>query len=70
MLRNPEAPYLLFLRLGPGNRRFGGSKQPPPTAKPTGKGGVLRPQPFPLGFEVGGGRLLDNKNRRFLVPSF
>ncbi len=44
---SPEVPYLLFVRLGPGNRRFWGSKRPHPTAKPTGKGGGLRPQRFP-----------------------
>ena len=40
------------------------SKRPPPTAKPIGKGGGLRPPPFPVGFAVGGGRL-DPQNRRF-----
>ena len=46
---------------------FGGSKRPPPTAKPAGKGGGLRPPPFPMGCAVGGGHL-DPQNRRFPAP--
>ncbi len=30
-----------------------GSKRPPPKQKPTGKGGGLRPQQFPMGLAVG-----------------
>ncbi len=51
------APYLILI---PGfwpvarNRRCWGSKWPPPTAKPTGKGGGLRPPPLSVGFAVGG----------------
>ncbi len=37
-----------------GNRLFGGSTRPPPTAKPTGKGGGLRPPPSPVGSAVRG----------------
>ena len=47
------APRLILIPSfwpGAGNRR------PPPTAKPTGKGGGLRPQPFLVGFAVGRGR--------------
>jgi hypothetical protein len=56
-----EVPYLLFCvnintsyfqELAPEIADFGGSA--PPTAKPIGKGGGLRPLPFPVGFAVGG----------------
>ncbi len=50
------------LHPGPGNRRFEGSQRPP-AAKPTGKGGGLRPTPFPVSF--GGG---EGQNPRFLGP--
>ncbi len=43
-----------------------GSKRPPPTAKPIGKCGGLRPTPFPVRFAVGWG-CLDIKNQR--VPA-
>jgi hypothetical protein len=48
----------------PGGRIFIGSKRPPPTARPTGQGGGLRPPPFPMGLAVGGDHL-DVKNQRF-----
>ncbi len=40
-----------------GSRIFWGSARLPPTAKLTGKGGGLRPPPFPMGSAVGGGPL-------------
>jgi hypothetical protein len=54
------APRLILipgLWPGAGNRRCGGSRWPPPTAKPTGKGGGRSPLPLPVGFAVGGGQL-------------
>ncbi len=36
---------------------FGGPKRPISAPKPSGKGGGLRPPPFPAGFGVGRGRL-------------
>ncbi len=41
----------------------GGSKRPPPAAKPSGEGGGRSPPPSPVGFAVGGGRL--DPYRRF-----
>ncbi len=49
---------------GPETVYFGGSKLPPPTAKPLGKGGGLRPPPFPGCFVVGRGHL-DHRNKQF-----
>ncbi len=42
------------------------AERPPPTAEPIGKVGGRGPQPFPMGFAVGGGHL-DPTNRRFPI---
>ncbi len=47
---NPKVPNLLFLTGGPEMVDFLGSERPPASPKPTGKGGGLRPPPFPFIF--------------------
>ncbi len=55
-LGSPCSTRLLNNASGPEIVDLGRSKRAPPTAKPTGKGGELRPPPFPMGFAVGEGR--------------
>ena len=57
VLGGPRLILILGFWPGPEIDDFGGSKESPPTAKPIGKGGGLRPPPFPMCFAMEGGRL-------------
>ncbi len=59
-----QAPILGYAKELPGRKSvILGAYAAPHTAKPIGKGGGLRPQPFPIGFAVRGGRLHRKKYR-------
>ncbi len=61
--RSPEVQFLL-LYVGPVIADFGRSKRPSASPKHTGKGGGLRPPPFPVGSGEAEG-CLDPQARRF-----